>query len=95
MSEPTKSQRIRIVNDSFGKFPMRIEIHLCRDNDGKYGLMFYKNKSKIKIENYRLSALKKWQIGGSCTPLEVDFFRNFDELEKRLDELDEIWVKGS
>lgn len=93
MSKPDKEERIRIVNKTYGEFPMRIEIHLCRDSEGKYGLMFYKNKSKIKIENYRLSALKKWQIGGSSTPLEVDLFRNYEELENRLNELDEIWVK--
>lgn len=93
MSTPTYEEREQIVKEVFGGFPMRIVFALSRDKDGSYSIQFHKNKSKIKIENYKLASLKRFSLDGSVsTPLKVMDVGSFDELEDKLNKLSEFWV---
>lgn len=76
-------------------FPIRLNILLTRDKVGKFSIIFSEfNNKKINLSNIKHNSTGVWFFDGtSNVSLGVYDFKTFEEFYKKIDELNERWIR--
>ena len=89
----TKTERKKFINKELGEFPVRAVLSLVKDK-GKFKIVITKlNTTDKDVDDLNFNEVKLYSMGGVyMTPLEVDDYHSYEELEHRVQVMESIWV---